>query len=79
MNDLTSDGNGMISGRVDVLASSDFGFRQTSGAEIAGEFGITITALPNVNLSDVEAAVKEAFQRFEKEGFSEALLNYTLL
>ncbi len=42
-----------------------------SSSEIAGEFGITITALPNVNLSDVEAAVKEAFQRFEKEGFSE--------
>ena len=29
----------MISGRVDVLASSDFGLSQTSGAEIAGEFG----------------------------------------
>ncbi len=44
--------------------------RQRS-SEIAGEFGITITALPDVKLSDVEAAVKEAFLRFEKDGFTE--------
>jgi zinc protease len=42
-----------------------------SSSEVAGEFGITVTALPNVKLSDVEAAVKEAFQRFEKDGFTE--------
>jgi zinc protease len=44
--------------------------RQNS-SEIAGEFGITVTALPNVKLSEVEAAVKEAFLRFEKDGFTE--------
>ena len=44
--------------------------RQRS-SEIAGVFNISITALPDVKLSDVEAAVKEAFQRFEKEGFTE--------
>ncbi len=44
--------------------------RQNS-SELAGEFGITITALPNVKLSEVEAAVKEAFLRFEKDGFTE--------
>jgi zinc protease len=44
--------------------------RQNS-SEIAGDFGIGITALPNVKLSDVEAAVKEAFLRFEKDGFTD--------
>ncbi|MEI8047361.1 MAG: pitrilysin family protein [Bacteroidota bacterium] len=40
-------------------------------SEIAGEFGIVITAFPAVKLGDVEAAVKEAFLLFEKEGFTE--------
>jgi zinc protease len=42
-----------------------------SSSEVAGEFGINVTALPNVKLSDVEAAVKEAFLRFEKDGFTD--------
>lgn len=40
-------------------------------SEVAGTFGISITAFPNVKLGDVEAAVKEAFERFEKEGFTD--------
>ena len=42
-----------------------------SGSELAGTFDITITAFPNVKLGEVEDAVKEAFARFEKEGFSD--------
>ncbi|MEI6138360.1 MAG: pitrilysin family protein [Mariniphaga sp.] len=40
-------------------------------SELAGEFGISVTALPGVKLSDVEDAVKEAFLRFEKDGFTD--------
>ena len=40
-------------------------------SEIAGSFNIGITAFPTVKLGDVEAAVKEAFQRFEKDGFTD--------
>jgi zinc protease len=40
-------------------------------SEIAGEFGIVVTAFPTVKLGDVEAAVKEAFLLFEKEGFTD--------
>jgi zinc protease len=39
--------------------------------EIAGAFQISVRAFPNVKLGDVEAAIKEAFDRFEKEGFSD--------
>lgn len=46
-------------------------FARQRSSEIAGVFNISITALPDVKLSDVEAAVKEALQRFEKEGFTE--------
>lgn len=46
-------------------------FARQSSSEISGEFGINITALPNVKLSDVEVAVKEAFLRFEKDGFTD--------
>ncbi len=42
-----------------------------SSSEIAGEFGIVVTAFPTVKLGEVEAAIKEAFQRFEKEGFTD--------
>jgi zinc protease len=42
-----------------------------SSSEIAGEFGISVTALPNVNLTDVENAIKEAFVKFEKDGFTD--------
>jgi len=44
--------------------------RQRS-SEITGSFSIMVTAFPNVKLGDVETAVKEAFQRFEKEGFTD--------
>jgi zinc protease len=39
--------------------------------EIAGTFQITVRAFPTVKLGDVEDAVREAFARFEKEGFSD--------
>ena len=42
-----------------------------NSSEIAGTFNITVTALPNIKLSDIEDAVKEAFQRFEKDGFTD--------
>ncbi|HTY39075.1 MAG TPA: pitrilysin family protein [Bacteroidota bacterium] len=43
---------------------------QRSG-EIAGTFQISVRAFPNIKLGDVENAIKEAFDRFEKEGFTE--------
>ena len=46
-------------------------FARQSSSELAGSFNINITALPNTKLSDVEAAVKEAFLRFEKDGFTD--------
>jgi zinc protease len=42
-----------------------------SGGEIAGTFQVTVRAFPEVKLSDVEAAIYEAFARFEKEGFTD--------
>ena len=39
--------------------------------EIAGTFRIRIRAFPDKNLSDVEAAVFEAFDKFEKDGFTD--------
>src|SRR5450759_3781329 len=38
---------------------------------LAGDFRITVTANPGVNLSEVEKAIFEAFDLFEKEGFTE--------
>jgi zinc protease len=40
--------------------------------EVAGAFTVTVTANEGVNLKDVEAAVFEAFKRFETESFTEA-------
>jgi zinc protease len=42
-----------------------------SSQELAGDFRISVTANPGVNLNDVEKAVFEAFAMFEKEGFTE--------
>lgn len=42
-----------------------------SSSEIAGVFQIRIQSFPNVNLTDVETAIHEAFARFEEEGFTE--------
>jgi zinc protease len=39
--------------------------------ELAGSFTISVTANPDVNLSDVEKAIFEGFEKFEKDGFSE--------
>ncbi|HQG62740.1 MAG TPA: pitrilysin family protein [Bacteroidales bacterium] len=39
--------------------------------ELAGAFYISVGANPGVNLTDVEKAVFEAFDKFEKEGFTE--------
>ena len=43
--------------------------------EIAGEFTITIRAFPDKSLDDVEKAIMEAFERFNKEGFTDKDLN----
>ncbi|MFZ2338158.1 MAG: pitrilysin family protein, partial [Bacteroidales bacterium] len=39
--------------------------------ELAGIFQISVTANPGVNLTEVEKSIFEAFEMFEKEGFSE--------
>ncbi|MEE8334972.1 MAG: pitrilysin family protein [Candidatus Neomarinimicrobiota bacterium] len=39
--------------------------------EITGTFDISIRTFPDISLTQVEAAVKESFARFEKDGFSE--------
>ncbi|MDO9579132.1 MAG: pitrilysin family protein, partial [Bacteroidales bacterium] len=39
--------------------------------ELTGNFRISVTANPGVNLTDVEKAIFEAFDMFEKEGFTE--------
>ncbi len=42
-----------------------------SSLEIAGSFTITVTANEGISLSEVEKAIFEAFEMFEKEGFTE--------
>ncbi len=44
---------------------------RSSAQELAGSFQITITANPGVNLTDVEKAVFEGLDKFEKDGFTE--------
>jgi zinc protease len=44
---------------------------RNSTLELAGTFRITVTANPGVNLTEVEKAIFESFDLFEKEGFSE--------
>lgn len=39
--------------------------------ELAGSFTISVAANPGVNLTDVEKAIFEGLERFEKEGFTE--------
>ena len=51
------------------LAPSVSAYQNTQ--EIAGEFTLTIRSFPDKNLSDVENAVIESFEKFEKEGFTE--------
>ncbi len=42
-----------------------------SSREITGYFRVRVRSFPNKNLSDVERAVFEALERFEKDGFTE--------
>jgi len=51
------------------LAPSVMTFNNSS--EVAGDFRIRIRTFPNKNLTEVESAIKEAFSRFEKDGFTE--------
>lgn len=46
-----------------------------SGREVAGTFGITVTAKPNVSLDSVLTAIETAFATFEKEGVDLLALN----
>jgi len=39
--------------------------------ELAGSFTISVTANPDVNLTDVEKAITEGLAKFEKDGFTE--------
>jgi zinc protease len=39
--------------------------------ELTGSFRISVTANPGVNLNDVEKGIFEAFEMFEKDGFTE--------
>lgn len=55
------------------LAPSVTAYQNTQ--EIAGEFTITVRAFPDKSLSDVENAVMEAFDKFDKDGFTERDLN----
>jgi len=51
------------------LAPSVMTFNNSS--EVAGDFRIRIRTFPDKNLTEVESAIKEAFSRFEKDGFTE--------
>lgn len=51
------------------LTSSYYAYH--SSQEIAGSFGITVTANEGVSLKEVEAGIFEAFAMFEKDGFTE--------
>lgn len=51
------------------LAPSVSVFQNSS--ELAGDFRIRIRTFPEKNLAEVEKAIFEAFEKFEKEGFSD--------
>jgi zinc protease len=46
-------------------------YARNGSQELAGSFQISVNANPGVSLTDVENAIFEAFDMFEKEGFSE--------
>ncbi|MTI88321.1 MAG: insulinase family protein [Balneolaceae bacterium] len=48
---------------------------RSGNSEIAGEITLTARAYPNKDLDDVNAAIQEAFNRFESESFSQADLD----
>ncbi len=45
---------------------------RSNSQELAGDFTISVTANPGISLAEVKKAIFEAFDMFEKEGFSEA-------
>jgi len=51
------------------LTSSVYAYNGSQ--ELAGRFEISVTANPGVSLKEVEKAIFEAFDMFEKEGFSD--------
>ena len=51
------------------LAPSVMTFNNSN--EVAGDFRIRIRTFPDKNLTEVENAIKEAFAKFEKDGFTE--------
>ncbi|MCF8241549.1 MAG: insulinase family protein [Melioribacteraceae bacterium] len=51
------------------LAPSVSGYQSSN--ELAGVFQVRVRAFPNTNLTEVENAVFEAFEKFEKDGFTE--------
>lgn len=51
------------------LTSSVNAYNQS--LELAGTFEISVTANPGVNLTEVEKAIFEGFEMFEREGFTE--------
>jgi len=55
------------------LTSGVFFFSNNS--EIAGETSLIVRAFPGTDLNEVHAAVEEAFEKFETEGFTESDLN----
>ncbi len=46
-------------------------YARNRSQELAGSFTISVAANPGTNLADVEKAIFEAFDKFEKDGFSE--------
>ena len=50
-------------------------YARNGSQELAGSFEISITANPGVSLEEVKKAIFEAFDMFEKEGFTEDDLN----
>ncbi len=44
---------------------------RNSSQELVGSFTISVTANPGVNLTEVEKAIFEGFEKFETDGFSE--------
>ncbi len=50
---------------------TSFAMAMNWAQELAGSFNISVTANPGVSLAEVEDAIFEAFERFEKEGFTE--------
>ncbi len=50
------------------LAPSASAYNNSS--EIAGEFQFSVRAFPNIKLSDVEKAIFDALEKFEKDGFT---------